>query len=313
MRWRIILHREDRPTGFYLVCAAGLLWGTIGPAVSAIDQRSGLSILTIGSYRAVIALAVLAIAVIASRRISLCRSLVLRHPWRIAAVGLLTAAFQLLFFLAVITAGVSIATVVCLGFAPLLLLVITCIRHHRSPSAREFLTLAAALGGLALVSFGSNPSAQAENGTLGLIAALASGAAYALSTEIAVPLAQGTDALAVTATTMCAAACLLVIAGVAGSLLVGQASATTDTFSWLMIVYLGVTMATAYLLLFAGLRTVPSSAAVVVTLIEPIVAVLIAATLLGESLSAIAIVGCVLLLSAIAGLESPLKEAVVPQ
>ena len=50
-------------------------------------------------------------------------------------VGLLTAAAKVLFFIAVVATGVSIGTVVCLGFAPVLLLAISCIQRRRLTSA----------------------------------------------------------------------------------------------------------------------------------------------------------------------------------
>ena len=45
-----------------------------------------------------------------------------RHRGRLAAVGVLIALSQLFFFMSVEWAGVSLSTVVCMGFAPALLL-----------------------------------------------------------------------------------------------------------------------------------------------------------------------------------------------
>jgi len=62
---------------------------------------------------------VLVVIALVTRRFATSWSLAV-HQWRrVIMVGLLTAAAEVLFFIAT---GVSIATVVCLGFAPVLLL-----------------------------------------------------------------------------------------------------------------------------------------------------------------------------------------------
>ena len=104
--------------GLLLVCLAGLLWGTIGPAVDVVHDRSPLSPLTIGAYRSVSAIGALLVAVLVTRRWGRCVALVRRHGARALLVGLLTASFQLLFFVAVVQVGVSITTVVALGLPP---------------------------------------------------------------------------------------------------------------------------------------------------------------------------------------------------
>ena len=69
------------------------------------------------------------------------------------------------------------------------------------------------------------------------------------------------------------------------------------------LLYLGViTMALAYALLYAGLRTVSGSAAGIATLLEPVTAAVAAAIVLGERLGVLGVVGTLLLLAAVAGL-----------
>lgn len=289
--------------GLALVCLVGVVWGTIGPAVALVHERSALSVLSIGAFRAVVAIAVLAGAVVLTGRAAACRALLRRHPRRTAAVGLLTAAFQLLFFVAVITAGVSVATVVALGVAPVLLLVLASTRSRRWPSVGHVVTVAAAVAGLLLVGSAAPETAAAPQATVGVLAAAASGLAYALSAEIGAPLTRRHDALAVTTVTMSFAAAALIAVGVASAALDRGSTGTSDGWSWLLVGYLGVvTMAGAYVLLFAGLRTTPSGTAVVATLLEPVTAVLIAVAFLGESLTAVGIVGSLLIVAAIGSL-----------
>lgn len=295
--------------GLLLVCLAGVVWGTIGPAVALIGEGSDLSPLTMGAYRAIAAVSVLLVACRVTGRLRSSISLA-RHQWRrVAAVGVLTAAFQLLFFVAVLAIGVSVATVVCLGFAPVLLLVVTSARRRRLPSPSQVVTVTTAVVGLLLVGLVGNGGEQPPNPTLGILAALGSGAAYALSAHIGGPLSRRLDTLTVTTATMSVAAAVLIPGGFGLAYLRGEAMTTTDVRSWLLLVYLGVvTMAFAYALLFAGLRSTPSGTAVVATLVEPVTAVVIAVLLLGEALTPAGVVGSVLILAAIATLGRRLEE-----
>jgi DME family drug/metabolite transporter len=279
-----------------------VIWGTIGPGVRLVHERSGLSPATISAYRALAAVLVLLLFAIIAGRIGRSWSLA-RHHWRRAVtVGCLTATFQLLFFVAVVATGVSIATVVCLGLPPILLLVISCIRRRRLPSPGHALTVVIAIVGLLLVSLVGGARDGAANPVLGVLAALGSGAAYAISADVARPLTQRLDPLTVTTTTMTVAAGLLIPTGILLALLRGEPLTTPDAGSWLLIGYLGVvTMIVAYVLFFAGLRSTPSGAAVVATLIEPVTAVLIAVLFLGERLTLAGLVGCLLIFAAIAG------------
>ncbi len=289
--------------GLGLVSLAGVIWGTIGTAVQLVHEGSGLSPLTIGAYRAIVAVSVLLVLSLVTGRLATSWSLA-RHQWRrVTAVGVLTAAFQLLFFIAVLATGVSVATVVTLGFAPVLLLAVGSVQHRRLPSAGRTLTVTVAVVGLLLVCLAGGAGAHAPDPALGIVAALGSGAAYALSADIAGPLSHRLDTLTVTTATMSVTAAVLVPGGLALALVRSETMTTTDTGSWLLIVYLGVvTMAAAYALLFTGLRSTPSGAAVVATLLEPLTAVLIAVLLLHERLTLAGLLGSLLILSAIASL-----------
>ena len=296
-------------SGLILLCATGVVWGTIGPAVDIVHDRSSLSVLTIGAYRAIAAVAVLAVAATATRLWAACLVLLREHGRRVVLMGVLTAAFQLLFFVAVVAIGVSVTTVVALGFAPVLLLVVASVRNGRLPAPSEALTVGVALLGLLLVSTNGDGGGHATHSGWGLVAALGSGAAYALSAEVGGSLTRAHDALAVTTCTTTVVATVLVPGGLGLALLRGQSMATTDVGSWVLVVYLGVvTMAFAYVLLYAGLRSTPSGTAVVATLLEPVTAVLIAVLLLGETLSVAGGLGCLLILGAIGGLGRRMEQ-----
>jgi len=293
--------------GLALVCLAGVIWGTIGPAVDVVDERSGLSVWVVGAYRAVAAVAALLLTVLVAGRVADCRRLVSTQPLRAAAVGVLTATFMVLFFVSVVSVGVSIATVVCLGWAPVLLQALHLVRDRRPPPLSEVLTVCAALVGLVLISTAGAGGADPSSPVVGVVTALGSGTAYALSADAVVGL-KDHDGITVAAVTMSVAAVVLLASGAAVATVRQETVRTSDAASWLLIVYLGVaTMALAYVLFFAGLRTTPSRTAVVATLLEPVTAVAIAVLVLGEHLTLVGGLGAVLILAAIGslGLRGP--------
>jgi len=289
--------------GLVLVSLAGIVWGTIGPGAQVLNDRSGLSPLTVTAYRAAAAVVALGGVVLISGRLRAVRSAAQGQRWRVLLVGVLTAVFQMLFFVAVVFIGVSIATVVCLGFAPVLLLVLESVDERRVPSRSRAFTVVIAVTGLLLVTFDGGGSADASRPALGLLCALGSGTAYALSAQIAAPLSQQLDTLTITAATIGVAALFLIPVGLLVTVVRGDAFVTSDAVSWLVILYLGVvTLAIAYALLFTGLRSTPSGAAVIATLLEPVTAVLIAVAFLGEHLTLSGIVGSLFIVGAISSL-----------
>lgn len=285
--------------GLLMVALAGLVWGTIAPAVQLAVARSGLSPLTVSAYRALVAVVLLLLAVLVSRRWAQLLAWSRRHRRRVLTVGVLTAAFQLLFFAAVGAAGVSVSTVVCMGFAPAFLLVVASVRRRRLPSGAALLTVVMAVAGLLLICLAGGGHEHASNPAAGILAALAAGAAFALSADLAAPLTRRSDPLAVTVTTMTVAGVVLVPFGFA--IPAGHAAlATSDAVAWLLICYLAVAMVLAWALMFVGLRTASSEAAVVATLLEPVTAVAIAVLFLGERLTLAGLLGALLIVSAIA-------------
>ena len=81
--------------------------------------------MTISAFRAIAALATLVLTALAARRLRACLSLARDHWRRVVVVGSLSATVELLFVVAVVTDGVSVTTVVSLGFDSVLLLVVS--------------------------------------------------------------------------------------------------------------------------------------------------------------------------------------------
>lgn len=280
--------------GLVQICLAGVLWGTGGLVLQIVRAITPMSVLTVSAYRMLIAAVVLLTVLAVIGRLS-----DLRLDLRTVVVGVATGLYQALYFASVVAVGVTVSTVVSLGIAPAILLAGEAITSRQRPTHRQLLVLAMALTGLVLASAYAGSGAGGDRPVTGVLLAIASGSVYALTTAVGRPLVQQRSPILVTAgATGVGALVLAPLALVGGGPLVSPSMTV-----WAWLVYLGVaTMALAYGLLYAGLRTTRSSAATVASLMEPVAAAVAAAAILGERLAAPAIAGVALILVAIAGL-----------
>lgn len=270
---------------------AGVLWGTAGVVVQVVAGRTGLGAVAIGFYRLLFAAgAMLIIGWPARRQVwAALRS----APVAVVAAGVGLAAYQALYFIAVRLTGVSIATVVSLGLAPVLLSVWETIRTRQRPGNAELAASAAAILGLVLISTVTDDGATATG--LGLLAAVASGTVYAASTALSRRTTQGVPPMILTTLSCTIGAISLAPIAVAQGVVF-----TPSARPILLLAYLGVvTTAIAYACFYTGLRHTTGSVAVVVTLLEPLTAALLAVVLIGEPLALPTIIGGLLLLGAV--------------
>jgi DME family drug/metabolite transporter len=285
--------------GLLSVSAAAALWGTTGVIAQHLHARFGLSVLAISFYRLAVAAVVLAPVLIRTSRLQW-RS-ILDHRVGVGVSGVGLGVYQALYYLAVTWVGVSVATLVSLGLAPVALIVVAAARDRRRPSPSTLAIAGFALVGLGLVSlFPAHSHNSAPHPTLGVLAAVGSGLGYAAATLVTQHLSRHTSALGLTAlTSTIGAVSLLPCALFIGSGLTFAA----EPESLLQLGFIGAgATALAYALFYAGLRTTPSEISSVLTLIEPLTATALAVLLLSEPMSGAGIVGSVLLLAAVAGL-----------
>ena len=282
--------------GFLLVLLAALCWGTSGISGRVVADRSTLTALDIAWYRLAIgALALLAAWVVTARRRGPGVRVTRPVAARLALIGAGLAGYQLAYFSAVERAGVSIATLVALGLAPLLVALGGALLGHGRPQRATLVALGVALVGLTLLV---GVSAGADTGTtvlLGALVATGSALGYAVVT-----LAGGGVPAGVPVTLVGFAGGALLLTPV---VLAQGLSVPSDGTALAVLLYLGlVPSALAYGLFFTGVRTVPGAVASIVTLLEPLTATALATAFLGERLEPAAVVGGLLLLAAVAGL-----------
>ena len=284
--------------GFVLVVLAALCWGTSGLSGSVVADRSGLSALDIAWYRLAIGAAALAVAwAVTARRRGPAVRVTRPVAVRLVLVGVGLAAYQLAYFTAVERAGVSIATLVALGLAPLLIAVGGTLLGSGRPDPATTVALGVALGGLTLL-VGVSAGAGTGTGTavlLGALTAAGSALGYAVVTLAGGGVPAGVP---VTLAGFAGGALLLTPVVLARGLTV-----PSDGVALAVLLYLGlVPSALAYGMFFTGVRTVPGAVASIVTLLEPLTATALATAFLGERLAPGAVVGGLLLLAAVAGL-----------
>lgn len=289
--------RSGARAGLGQVTLAALLWGTTGVVVQLVREATTLSAVSIGFYR--LAVAAVVLLLFGARRVRPLLTALRSTPGSLVLVGVGLGAYQASYFIAVTLAGVSVATVVSLGLAPVLTAAWEAARARRLPMLGAVGTLTAGVTGLALITASSTQSSTAAPRPLwGLVAAIVSGLGYAATTVLSRHVAQRVATRELTTlSTAVGALTLCPFALVSGDGLPDRLAPLA------LLAYLGVVAtAGAYALFYAGLRTTPGSSAAVLTLLEPLSAAVLAVVLLSEPLPLPVVAGGALLLFAVAAL-----------
>ncbi|MFP5322641.1 MAG: DMT family transporter [Acidimicrobiia bacterium] len=269
-----------------LVVLAAVLWGTTGTAQAL--GPDGIDPLVVGWVRLAIG-AVGLVGIAAARRT---RSSPLPLGWAVTAV-VSVATYQLAFFGGVRLAGVALGTAVGIGSAPIWGGLVDWRFAGTAPSRRWLVAAAIAIAGAVLVA---GEPGDAERPGLGLLLAVTAGASYAIYAYALQQLARAGDADRVAAIAFAWAA--LVLAPVA--LLAGGTSALEPLLTGrgvLMALHLGLVATTlSYALFTRGVRDTPVATATLLSLAEPVTAVVLGITVVGEALTLASAVGVGLLL-----------------
>jgi drug/metabolite transporter, DME family len=287
--------RRRSRTGFSYLVTSGLLWGTGGLTGTLLARAAGLSAIAVAAFR----------LLGGGGLIVVIRALAGR-PWpagravwtRIAVTGLLAALYQSCYFAAVSLTSVSLATLVTIGAAPVIVQAAEPVLGRRPAGRSAVITTGLALAGLGLLvglpDGGFPEAAMLASVLLALIAA----GGFAAITLIGASPVPGLDDLTVTGFGFAVGGLtLLPLAAVAGGIGFRPSPAA---FGLLIVLATGPT-AVAYTLYFRGLRTAAASTAALLTLLEPLTAAVLAALILGERLSVTGIAGAAILAVAVIG------------
>ncbi|MBV9452464.1 MAG: EamA family transporter [Streptosporangiaceae bacterium] len=281
-----------RSTGVVYLVISGLLWGTGGLTGSVLGRVAGLPALSVAAYRLTAGGVLLVVFLLLTGRRQEGRWLPAgRAAWiRITLIGLLAAFFQSCYFVAVSLTSVSLATLVTIGSAP----VIVQIAHRalrRSEKVRAGTTCLALAGLTLLVGW---PSAQSPESAVlaGAGMAVLAACGFAAITLIGARPVPGLDDLTVTGFGFTIGGCLLM----AVAAMTGTAGFTPRPAAIGLLIALGTgPTAVAYSSYFRGLRNSPATTAALLTLLEPLTGTILAVLLLGNRLSAAGVAGAVIL------------------
>ena len=276
------------PPGNWLILAAAICWGTTGTAQALAPASAQPA--SIGAVRLIIG--GIALLIIALRRGVLPRGE--RWPlWPTLLAAGSMAAYQVLFFSAVVRTGVAVGTMVAIGSAPILAgLIAFLVRRERLGWRWGLATSLAVLGCGLLIMAGRDIAVDPS----GILLAIGAGAAYALFTVASKGLLDSKPPEAVMAITFCL-----------GALILSPLLVSAD-LSWLgmprglaVALHLGlVTVALAYNLFARGLALTPVATAATLTLAEPLTAGLLSITVLHEKLTLPALSGMLLIFAGLA-------------
>jgi drug/metabolite transporter, DME family len=270
----------------YLVIA-GVLWGTGGLLGRLLAERTGLSALAVAGYRLAVGGALLLVPLLLSGRRPRGRA-----AWRrIAAVAALAALFQAGYFTAVSLTGVALATLVTIGTAPVVVLLV-----ERAGGRAMAGVVGLALAGIVLLVGLPADGLPAGQALLGAAFAVGSGAGFAAMTLLGSRPVPGLDASLVTGPAF----------ALGGSALLGAAAAgpgigfTPDPVALALLAAFAVLpTALAYTLYFRGLARTTAAVGAVTALLEPLTAAVLSAVVLGERLGVGGTIGAVLVGAAV--------------
>ncbi|TQO20654.1 DME family drug/metabolite transporter [Rhodoglobus vestalii] len=291
--------------GVLLILAASILWGTTGTAATFAPEVSPIAI-----GAAAMGFGGLLQALIALRSIRVnCHSL--REQWRILALGAIAVTvYPLAFYSSMSLAGVAVGTVVSIGSAPVFASIIERVADQYRFTRRWAAGAVLGIGGATVLSISEfvTPAATGDfDAQLGIGLGLLAGFTYALYSWAA---HRVISAGVPTRPAMGS------IFGVAGVLLmpIVLASGAPLLASWSNAsvgIYMAVVpMFAGYVLFGMGLARVRASTAIILSLVEPIVAALLAVVIVGEQLPTLGWVGVGLIASSLMVLtiQSPLRD-----
>lgn len=271
---------------YIMVLLGAVLWGTTGTTQTFLQE--GISSFAVACVRSGIGGGLLLILVLMMKKMTW-----RTWPWKwniLAALAI--ALFQCLFFSSIRFTGVAIGTVVTIGSAPVFSGILEWVIWKVKPSRIWAAATSFSIIGCALL-FVNRGEAIIDPAGIGL--ALCAGLMFALYTNVSKQLMKHAETLPAVAMTF--SICSVILAPIA---LMDGVLWITDIGNLVPMLYMGIiTTSIAYLLFLAGLRSVNSSAAVTLSLAEPLTAALLGVLFLGEYLSLTSWAGVFLILGGI--------------
>lgn len=301
----MINHDSPSLFGAFAIITASLLWGTTGTAASFAPTASPLAI---GAFA--MGIGGLLQGVMSLRKITRFRAQLWQQRWKILAGGVGVMVYPLTFYSAMHLAGVAIGTVVSLASAPLFSALLERLLEQRPFSRIWLQSFVLGAMGMVLLAAGSGQAHGISHSQLqilaGIVLGLMAGLSYALYSWTGKSMiAEGVPSSAAMGMQLSLGALFLLPTLLwTGTTLQSPTNMTVALYMALGPMFVG------YLLFGIGLRTVTASQATLITLLEPLIATVLAVTIVGESLSFSGWGGMVLIFISLIVLIMPRKRPI---
>lgn len=271
---------------YVLVLFGAVLWGTTGTAQTFMPQT--IHPLVVGASRLAVGGFTLLFILFIMRKIDF-----RNWPWKATIYAALSmAVFQYLFFSSVRLTGVAIGTVVTIGSAPVFSGLIEWVLVKRRPTRVWLSATILAIIGCALLFL--NKGGVVVN-PIGVAMSLGAGSLFAMYALVNKEVLDHVPAVPAVAVIFSMSAVMLfpfLFIFETEGLLTGRGIG--------VVLYLGLaTTSIAYILFSTGLKHIPSSSAVTLSLAEPLTAALLSVIVVGEQLAGSSWTGIAMLLGGI--------------
>ena len=297
--------------GITAVIIAAVLWGTTGTAATFAPQVSPLGIASV-----TMGVGGLLLALVAARPIARHKTELFNNRLLVLAAAMNVAIYPLAFYSSMKLSGVAVGNVISIGLAPIAAALIEWTFDKQPLNRRWLISIAFGVTGVVCLATAKPASsfestATSLHNSVGILLGLVAAFTYAMYSWIARRLIdRGIASRAAMGSMFGLGALLLMpVLFVTGAPLL----ASVNNFS--VGLYMAVVpMFIAYLLFGRGLTVVRASLATTITLLEPVVAALLAVMVVGEKLSltgwfGIGLISACLL---IATLRKPVKNRTNP-
>ncbi|UTV88693.1 EamA family transporter [Cobetia amphilecti] len=289
--------------GSLAVLFAALLWGTTG-TVAHFNQD--VSPLATGAFA--MGVGGLLQAVIARPNIMGCLGLLLAQKRWVLLGAVCVIIYPLAFYSSMHLAGVAIGTVITIATAPLAAAILERLFGHHRLTLSWYISLALGIAGVVMMAMGETATHGGDiaavsaggdrmaTGLTGIVLGIIAGTTYAAYSLIARRMMDhGTHARAAMGS-LFGVAGIALIAGLGLSMLVADPRLFATPGNTSVALYMAlVPMFLGYIAFGYGLKTVAASKATLLTLFEPLVAALLAVTIVGEHIAPLGWLGMALI------------------
>ena len=287
-----MLQNKSSLSAILCVIAASVLWGTTGTASAFIPDVSPLAV---GAF----SMGVGGVLLVLNAKNDLLsdRQKLLSKPSLLFIGSLCVAIYPLAFYSSMRLAGVAIGTVISIASAPFFTIIMERLISNKRVTSRWVVSFIFGVVGVILLTLGKTQyldiNAQANNRILGILLGLVAGLTYATYSWTARQMIEnGVNSKSAMASMFGLSAILLL-----PSLLLTGGNLFLDAKHISVALYLAIApMFFGYLLFGQALREIEASKATLITLLEPIVATILAIIIIGETFSPIGWLGMSLMI-----------------